>query len=63
MQRPYVGKSRKDIRDQIFAKQVQLKRHEMPEGWSIEAADFINKVEFISNFIVSSKKASKQTWT
>ena len=27
----------------IFAKQVQIKRHELPEGWSLEAADFINK--------------------
>lgn len=43
LQRPYNGKSRKDIRDQIFAKQVQIKKHEVPEGWSIEAADFINK--------------------
>jgi len=24
-------------------KQVQLKKHEVPEGWSLEAADFINK--------------------
>jgi serine/threonine protein kinase len=22
---------------------VQIRRHEIPEGWSIEAADFINK--------------------
>ena len=41
--RPYVGRSRKEIRDMIFAKQVQIKRHELPEGWSLEAADFINK--------------------
>jgi len=41
--RPYVGKSRKEIRDAILAKQVQIKRHEIPKGWSIEAADFINK--------------------
>lgn len=44
LQRPYNGKSRKDIRDAIFAKQIQIKKHEIPEGWSIEAADFINKV-------------------
>ena len=41
--RPYVGKSRKEIWDAILAKQVQIKRHEIPKGWSIEAADFINK--------------------
>ena len=41
--RPYVGRSRKEIRDMIFAKQVSIKRNELPEGWSLEAADFINK--------------------
>ena len=41
--RPYVGKTRKEIRDMLFAKQVSIKRHEVPEGWSLEAADFINK--------------------
>jgi hypothetical protein len=42
--RPYVGKSRKEIKEQIMAKQVQIKKNEIPEGWSIEAADFVNKV-------------------
>eukprot|EP01016_Furgasonia_blochmanni_P049903 TRINITY_DN7634_c0_g1_i3.p1 TRINITY_DN7634_c0_g1~~TRINITY_DN7634_c0_g1_i3.p1 ORF type:complete len:367 (-),score=49.55 TRINITY_DN7634_c0_g1_i3:613-1713(-) len=40
--RPYNGRSRKEIRDQILAKQVQVKKYEIPEGWSLEAADFIN---------------------
>ncbi len=42
--RPYNGKSRKEIRDQIFTKQVFIKKHELPENWSYEAADFINKL-------------------
>lgn len=42
--RPYVGKSRKDIRDNILAKQVHIKKQEVPIGWGIEAADFINKM-------------------
>jgi len=42
--RPYQGRSRKEIRDQILAKQVQIKKHEIPEGWSIEAADFVNRL-------------------
>ena len=42
--RPYVGKSRREIREQILAKQIQIKRVEIPPGWSIESADFINKV-------------------
>jgi hypothetical protein len=45
--RPYVGKSRREIREQILARQIQIKRYEIPEGWSIEAADFINKVSLL----------------
>lgn len=41
--RPYVGKSRKEIWDHILSKQIQIKKHEIPRNWSIEAADFINK--------------------
>jgi len=42
--RPYVGRSRKEIRDQVLAKQVQIKRNDIPPGWSLEATDFINKL-------------------
>lgn len=42
--RPYVGKNRKEIRDHILSKQVQIRRNEVPPGWSLEAADFINKL-------------------
>ena len=42
--RPYLGRNRKEIRDHILAKQVQIKKHEVPESWSLKAADFINKV-------------------
>ena len=42
--RPYNGKSRKEIREEVLAKQVQIKKNEIPEGWTIEAADFINRV-------------------
>ena len=40
--RPYNGKSRKEIRDQILARQIQIKPEEIPKGWSPEAADFVN---------------------
>lgn len=43
--RPYNGKNRKDIRDEILAKQIQIRKNEVPEGWSIEGADFINRVK------------------
>ena len=39
-----MGNSKKEIRDQILAKQVQIKKSEIPEGWSLEAADFINRL-------------------
>jgi hypothetical protein len=39
-----VGKSRKEIRDHILSKQVQIKRNEIPTGWSIEGADFVNRL-------------------
>lgn len=43
--RPYLGKSRKEIKDLILAKQVQIKPNDIPENWSLEAADFTNKVK------------------
>lgn len=42
--RPYRGKSRKEIRDQILAKQVKIRRHDIPPGWTVEACDFANKL-------------------
>jgi len=40
--RPYNGKTRKDIRDAILAKQIQIKSP--PPGWSSESVDFCNKL-------------------
>lgn len=56
--RPYLGKSRKEIKDLILAKQVQIKPNDIPETWSIEAADFINKVnkrlqKILKNYLFS----------
>ena len=42
--RPYVGKSRKEIRDQILSRQVFLRKQDVPESWSYEAADFANRL-------------------
>ena len=58
--RPYVGKSRREIREQILARQVHIKRYEIPDGWSLEAADFINKV-FISFDLYSACNVSHRT--
>lgn len=46
LQRPYVGKTRKEIKEQIMSRQVGVKISEIPEGWSEESADFINRVKF-----------------
>lgn len=41
-----------------MAKQVHVKTGEIPDGWSEEAADFINRVNSIL-ILVSSKKTCK----
>ena len=42
--RPYVGSSRQEIRDKILAKQVQIKKRDIPIGWSQQAVDFANQL-------------------
>ena len=42
--RPYKGGNRKDCQSEISSKEIQLTRSKIPDGWSAEAADFINKV-------------------
>ena len=42
--RPYLGKSRKEIKEKIIAKQVKISRNELEQGWSIESAECINKM-------------------
>jgi serine/threonine protein kinase len=41
--RPYLGRSRKEIRDAILNKQAQIKMKDIPRGYSKEAADFVNR--------------------
>lgn len=42
--RPYVGKNRKEIRDQVLSKQAAVKLEELPNRWSLDAVNFINQV-------------------
>lgn len=42
--RPYMGRDRKAIREQILARQATVMKSDIPEGWSMEAADFVNKL-------------------
>ena len=40
--RPYYGKNRKEIKEQMLTKQVKIKSEEIKNGWSPESAEFIN---------------------
>ena len=42
--RPYLGKSRKEIKEQMMSKQIYLDAEMIPFGWSEESADFINQL-------------------
>ena len=42
--RPYKGNSRKEIKENIMAKQVRINLSKIPNNWSKYSADFINKL-------------------
>ena len=42
--RPYNGHSRREIKEQMLSKNVQISLGDIPNGWSEEAADFFNKL-------------------
>ena len=42
--RPYLGRSRKEIKELIINKQAKIKKEDLPENWSEESMDFINKL-------------------
>ena len=42
--RPYIGKNRQEIKDKMSKEQIQIKKNEIPKGYSNEFADFINKL-------------------
>ena len=42
--RPYSGRTRKDIREQILTKQARIRKKDVPYDWSLDGADFINKM-------------------
>ena len=42
--RPYRGKNRKEIKQQIINKQIYIKENDIPFDWSFDSADFINKL-------------------
>ncbi len=44
LKRPYMGKNRKEIKDMMMQRNVQIRQEQIPEGWTPEAADFCNQV-------------------
>ena len=42
--RPYLGKNRKEIKEKVMAKQAIIHKNDIMEGWSLEAADCINRL-------------------
>ena len=42
--RPYIGKNRKEIKDEMMSKQIYIDKEMLPFDWSEESADFINKL-------------------
>lgn len=42
--RPYKGITKNDLKKQMLTTQIQISKETIPKGWSIEAANFINKV-------------------
>ena len=43
-ERPYCGRNRKEIKEQIMSRQAEIKIEDINESWSKESADFINKL-------------------
>ena len=43
-ERPYKGRSRKEIKEQMITYQVEIEEENIPIGWSVEAANFFNKL-------------------
>ena len=42
--RPYLGKSRKEIKEVVLSRQARVHRRDIPLGWSDQAVSFINEM-------------------
>ena len=42
--RPYAGKNRKEIKEEMLMRQIEIKEEDIPEDWTKESIDFINKL-------------------
>ena len=50
-ERPYQGKNRKEIREQMFSIEIQLDKDDLPEDWTDE-----NIIDFINQLLARKKK-------
>ena len=41
--RPYKGRTRKELKEQMLHKKIKLRPHNIPFGWDVEIVDFINQ--------------------
>ena len=42
--KPYLGRNRKEIKEKIRDKEIKIEKRNLKQGWSLEAADFINQL-------------------
>ena len=42
--RPYYGKNRQEIKEQMLTKEAIIKEENIPKGWSTDSVDFINQL-------------------
>ena len=42
--RPYFGKNRQEIKEQMLSKEAVIKEENIPKGWSNDSVDFINQL-------------------
>ena len=42
--RPYYGKNRQEIKEQMLSKEAVIKKENIPKGWSEDSVDFINQL-------------------
>ena len=42
--RPYIAKNKKELKTLMNDTEIQITKNDIPNGWSLEAADFINRV-------------------
>ena len=42
--RPYIGKTRREIKEQMFKKQARINKNKLEKEWSLDSVDFINRL-------------------